>query len=58
MKRTLYGKITISIEDKVIYEVNILAKNSIRKKEVKDYVVELSKQLFKNNLQIWLEQEK
>jgi len=40
-KKANYGKITISIEDELIYEVDILAKNSIRKKNVKDYMIEL-----------------
>lgn len=49
-----FGKIKISIADEVIYEVDILAKNNVRKKTVKDYIEELSKEFFKNNLEIWI----
>lgn len=32
-----YGKITVKIEEEIIYELDILAKNDVRKKEILDY---------------------
>ena len=32
-----FGKLTVRIGDKVIYEFDILAKNDVRKKEIIDY---------------------
>lgn len=36
-----YGKITIKIDDNIIYEISIKAKNDIQKKDIWDYYKEL-----------------
>ena len=41
MKEINFGKISIYIEEDLIYEINILAKNSIYKKDMWDYLKEL-----------------
>ena len=35
-----FGNLTIQIGDKVLYELDIIAKNDIRKKEIADYYKE------------------
>jgi len=41
----LFGKITVKIEDNIIYELDIIAKNNIRKKEIKDYYMDFMKNM-------------
>lgn len=51
MKEIMCGKITIQIGDYMIYEVDILAKNTIQKKGIFDYYKELRNRFFGNSLQ-------
>lgn len=41
MKEKKYGEITIKLDDIVINKVDILAENSIRKKQIGDYFTSL-----------------
>lgn len=51
MKEIKSGKITVLIGDETIYEIDIFAKNSIRKKGIWDYLEEVGSKFLENNLE-------
>lgn len=55
MKEIRCGKITVLIGDEIIYEIDIFAKNSIRKKGIWDYFEEVGHKFLENNLEIIIE---
>lgn len=52
MRKIYYGRIYINIEENTIYDVQILAKNEIRKKNIWDYFRELFASLGKPTFEI------
>lgn len=48
MKVKNFGKIKLKIGENTIYEIDILAKNNIRKKNIADYLTQLLNELGEN----------